>query len=1107
MNVILISECRKNALKQTRRIIDQFAERRGRRTWQTAITAQGLETLRSLLKKTARKNTAVACHWIRGRNQSELLWIVGDASRFNSQGACPTNTTSRPLLAAYAENDWHTLEIIRLLAAMAALFHDFGKAVRAFQQKLKLSKPRADALRHEWVSLRIFQAFVGKDDDHAWLSRLAGSQEPPDLSWLDQVQQDGLCATLKPFKSLPPMAKCVAWLIVSHHRLPVDFSKEKKRIIIKELNRLPAAIAPGWNGARLDFDDLDKKEAQKAQKNLADCWALAGSISMTSPAWQKRAKKLARRMLSHEVLFKGDWLDDPYVMHLSRLVLMLSDHYYSSLKDPRLRVQGQAGETLYANTIRQTGELNQFLDEHLIGVETNTGLITHALPRLDHNLPRIARHKGFKKRSSIRKFKWQDKAHDLACALAEASREHGFFGINMASTGCGKTLANGRIIYGLSDQEKGARFTIALGLRTLTMQTGEALRQRLGLAQDVLAVLVGGSAVRELYERKKRQNRDSESDRDLLPENTYVQFEGSLDSGPLKTWLKNTRGASALLSAPVLVCTIDHLMPATEGLRGGRQIAPMLRLLTSDLILDEPDDFGIEDLPALTRLVHWSGLLGGRVLLSSATLPPALVEGLFSAYCQGRAVFQKNRGIPGLPLKVCCAWFDEYESRSGEFSQSEEFMIRHEAWVDKRVENLSKKSEPRRIGRIVSLKLEKPEPEERQNNPSAQDQTDPEDLMERLARINLEYAQELHANYHTLDKKSSKRVSFGLIRLAHIDNLFDLTRAIAQKGPKPGTRLHLCCYHSRFPLAVRSRIEFFLDEVLNRHDPEKVFKAPWLRAILANSLEEDHLFVVLASPVAEVGRDHDYDWAIVEPSSLRSIIQLAGRVWRHRALICRFPNIYIWETNLTHLKKGLQEPAFTRPGFENKNGFMLKSHDLNGLLTKEQYTPISSIPRISSRNPLDPQNNLADLEHEHIKAVMVRDPEKRLLTVNHWWSTRAHLSGEMQRAKPFRYDPFPRVPYAIIPDADTEEPGFCELLRDGGINRVNNLFHEAELTLAPNVSLWNSYDFMDLLPDMAEETQMDPAVCARRFGRFELPEEKENLNWFYNPALGLRRQK
>lgn len=63
MNILLVSQCTKRALTETRRILDQFAERRGDRTWQTPITLQGLDTLRLLLRKTARKNTAVACYW------------------------------------------------------------------------------------------------------------------------------------------------------------------------------------------------------------------------------------------------------------------------------------------------------------------------------------------------------------------------------------------------------------------------------------------------------------------------------------------------------------------------------------------------------------------------------------------------------------------------------------------------------------------------------------------------------------------------------------------------------------------------------------------------------------------------------------------------------------------------------------------------------------------------------------------------------------------------------------------------------------------------------------------------------------------------------------
>ena len=173
MNILLISQCNKKALVETRRVLDQFAERKGERTWQTAITLQGLQTLRKMLKKSARRNTAVACHRIGGKNYSELLWVVGNANRFNTEGTIPTNFTRRNVLKADAENQWHTATVIALLAAIAALFHDFGKANILFQKKLKTGKNSPEPYRHEWVSLRMFEAFVRSEpDDRQWLRRL-----------------------------------------------------------------------------------------------------------------------------------------------------------------------------------------------------------------------------------------------------------------------------------------------------------------------------------------------------------------------------------------------------------------------------------------------------------------------------------------------------------------------------------------------------------------------------------------------------------------------------------------------------------------------------------------------------------------------------------------------------------------------------------------------------------------------------------------------------------------------------------------------------------------------------------------------------------------------
>jgi len=91
MMVTFISQCEKNALKRTRRVLDSFANRIGDNTWQTIITAEGLNAVQKLLRKTASKSTAVSCHWIRTRSRSEFLWVVGNKDEFDENGVVPVN--------------------------------------------------------------------------------------------------------------------------------------------------------------------------------------------------------------------------------------------------------------------------------------------------------------------------------------------------------------------------------------------------------------------------------------------------------------------------------------------------------------------------------------------------------------------------------------------------------------------------------------------------------------------------------------------------------------------------------------------------------------------------------------------------------------------------------------------------------------------------------------------------------------------------------------------------------------------------------------------------------------------------------------------------------
>ncbi|POZ50267.1 CRISPR-associated endonuclease Cas3'' [Methylovulum psychrotolerans] len=98
MMVTFVSQCQKKALARTRRVLDAFANRIGDNTWQTVITEDGLIAVKTLLRKTATKNTAVACHWLRSRSRSELVWIVGNRDQFNPEGVVPVNTTLKELI-------------------------------------------------------------------------------------------------------------------------------------------------------------------------------------------------------------------------------------------------------------------------------------------------------------------------------------------------------------------------------------------------------------------------------------------------------------------------------------------------------------------------------------------------------------------------------------------------------------------------------------------------------------------------------------------------------------------------------------------------------------------------------------------------------------------------------------------------------------------------------------------------------------------------------------------------------------------------------------------------------------------------------------------------
>ena len=790
MMVTFVSQCEKKALNRTRRVLDAFANRIGDRTWQTVITEDGLIAVKTLLRKTATKNTAVACHWIRSRSRSELVWVVGNRKRFNAEGIVPVNSTRHDFSHREWERGWHTTGIIAIASAISGLFHDLGKANDLFQDKLnpEIKGKRFEPYRHEWVSLRLFQAFVGGSSDQEWLKQLANVDEELETKVLQKIVVDnpGIKDFNNPFEVLPAFAKLVAWLIVSHHRLPVYSKQGETEPSLEQPDTwLSHAFDDTWNS-------VNSRNHEWEEQILKANWVFSSHTPLVSKTWQKKANELSKRALSCQGLIGVDWFSQPFVMHLSRMVLMLADHYYSA-QDIQTRWQ-DSNYQAYANTDKEN-QLKQKLDEHNVGVSHNAFEFTVRLRRFREELPSLADNKTLAKGPKNDKEPWQTKAYQAAQQIQSQVKEHGFFGINMASTGKGKTLANARIMYGLADESEGCRFSVALGLRTLTLQTGEALQERLELDKTEIATLIGSQAILRLNQINQGKQTDGEPfamrgseslDMGLDDDGFDVIYGTDLYEGQLEKWFQNNQKAKKLLHAPILISTIDHLTPATEGVRGGRQIVPMLRLLTSDLVLDEPDEFDLNDLPALARLVNWAGMLGAKVLLSTATMPPALAYALFEAYQTGRKAFNAATDQSTTQKNVVCAWFDEFGVQTAEQANLQSFIKAHDEFIQKRIAKLSQDKLIFRKAKLLEI--------------AASTDLPPLNIMSEAIRQSI---LALHQDHHQ-QHASGKNISIGLVRIANINPLVAIARLLYANPVPENFRIHYCVYHSQYPLAQRA---------------------------------------------------------------------------------------------------------------------------------------------------------------------------------------------------------------------------------------------------------------------------------------------------------------
>lgn len=1095
MMVTFISQCEKKALKKTRRVLDTFANRIGDNTWQTVITQEGLNTVKKMLRQTASKSTAVSCHWIRSRSRSQFLWVVGNKSKFDEQGMVPVNSTKKVI--TQFENDWHFLPLIKALSALAALMHDWGKATSLFQEKLKINSRLGDPIRHEWISCLILQAITQtssvQEDDALWLMTLVNGEfdETRLKNAVKQQQQNHI-------KHLPPAAKLIYWLIVSHHRMPLPCDKESWRDEpAPDIDSVLKYITQDWGYE-------NRRDEQDYQKRFNACFEYLDGMLSQSSRWLKQLKKWAQRLQDCLPMIEQSMIDGSYrlILHHARLCLMLGDYCYSS-KEADKNWQNTTG--LFANTDRKTKSFKQKLDEHLVGVAKKALHTAHLLPKFENEPPAAQGILALKKPSPLA-FNWQNKVVEKikAWRKQQDKSKYGFFAVNMASTGSGKTFANAKIMRALSSDGDSLRYILALGLRTLTLQTGDEYRDRMGLDNSELAVLIGSKAITELH-GQATQNDDflndkplgSESFEPLLTED--VDYDCDIPEEGLATLLKQQRDRQ-FLYAPVLACTIDHMMSATETKRGGRYILPSLRLMSSDLVIDEVDDFTGSDLIAIGRLIYLAGILGRMVVISSATIPPDLAEGYFNAYREGWQIYSQTRDARS---KIGCAWIDEFKTSvtSIEERQNQDtiaaYRDNHRQFIAKRVKKLARQSAKRKADIIECQSIV-------ENFEFDSDETKQRQYFTKVQHAILDK----HQHHHTEDKQTGINVSFGVVRMANIAPCVALSKYLAECDWPDDVDAKVMAYHSQQVLLLRHEQEKHLDSILKRKEVAGAEPDAFNNAVIRNHIDSSTskqlLFVLMATPVEEIGRDHDFDWAVVEPSSYRSIIQLAGRVRRHREGEVDHPNIALLQYNWKTIQSGNQpgKKYFCRPGYEDKQ--VLETHDLCELIdTNAIAQSVNAIPRIQKPMHLNYRNALADLEH-HVTQIQLANytgvgPEKLQGYIAENW----HLTALPQALNPFRKSE-PTTNVFLMYDQDEERSLFIEKDEQGHpIDRENILqIHQRGIRKSHEKRLWLKRDYGKLLEQYAEQQDCSKKLISLRYGELSFV-HREHQEYEYSDQFGL----
>ena len=811
-----------------------------------------------------------------------------------------------PLTAA-APRLTATQVLLRQVTRMAALFHDIGKANVQFQRKLRGAREGGERVRHEFLSYLLLARWHDTlAQPLQWLDALESASRPlcsaagadhtanidPRLaSLLSSSQGTGTHAELLALAntvvaqplSADPLWGGLLWLVLTHHRLVGANAEDdytKPTLLHAQLNDCP--FDP--DNLRLAKDDLPWDDSAWCEQVRA-CARQMQCVIADNPGLVERLTQNPHTWAATLATVCG-----PY--------LVFSDYTGSLLKQPSAKPVKRDVSKAYANTITCNGEVSlaDSLPLHLKKVSLAVDPVFTlcevagpcALPVIDASLI-----SGGLLRTELpadSPFFWQHQgAQALSAQVPDIEQRPGFI-VLAAGTGSGKTAGGVRM---LDTACRGQlRFTAALGLRSLTLQSGAAYVDEADMRlprADVMTVV--GDALYAKLNASEASAGVQASGSECLDEDEVVVTGGSeahhsgvelgralgLDSAQVLSLLA-TRKSVAMTQVPVLVCTVDHLMKAAAAQNGG-DTRMTLRMATADLLLDEVDNYSPEDLVCLGRQVYLAGVHGRRVVLMSATVSETAIKALHDAWLQGLACFDLRREASSRHyLALICDKAPPVIVLEPSAPAAAQAVERFVTALIAATPAIAQKN---RVG-VFALG------------------DDPVEVPNNIFAKALELA-----GVHFTSDAQGRQLSTGVVRFNQVGDAREFAKFLHQVALPQGVSLKVACYHRRMPLYHLSVMERTLNALLKRKQPQQVFESALIKQWMHNEPQaERFILIVCATSIQETGRDHDYDFAITEPWSTRSLVQLCGRVMRHRGGRAASPNVWVMDKPLSTFRPG-----------------------------------------------------------------------------------------------------------------------------------------------------------------------------------------------------------